>query len=67
MARWALAGFQNRRVGSGRFQNWQVGFGRLSKALGTGPRNLLSNRSKGFELADFKKLFANQKLFVLNG
>ncbi len=78
----ALAGFQNRRVGSGwlsksaswlwlafkigelalaGFQNRQVGSGRLSKALGAAPRNLLSNRSKGFELADFKKLFANSK------
>jgi hypothetical protein len=47
----ALAGFQNRQVGSGR----------LSKALGAAPRNLLSNRSKGFELAGFKKLFANSK------
>jgi hypothetical protein len=49
----ALAGFQNRRVGSGR----------LSKALDTAPRNLLSNRSKGFELAGFERLFANSKAF----
>jgi hypothetical protein len=49
----ALASFQNRRVGAGQ----------LSKALGTAPRNLLSNRSKGFELAHFKKLFANSKGF----
>jgi hypothetical protein len=49
----ALTGFQNRRVGSG----W------LSKALNTAPRNLLSNRSKGFELAGFEKLFANSKAF----
>jgi hypothetical protein len=48
-----LAGFQNRRVGSGR----------LSKALGVAPRNPLSNRSKGFELAGFTKLFANSKVF----
>jgi hypothetical protein len=47
----ALAGFQNRQAGSGR----------LSKALGAAPRNLLSNRSKGFEIAGFKKLFANSK------
>jgi hypothetical protein len=47
----ALAGFQNRRNGSGR----------LLKALGAATRNLLSNRSKGFELAGFKKLFANSK------
>jgi hypothetical protein len=49
----ALASFQNRRVGSG----W------LSKALGAAPINLLTNRSKGFELASFKKLFANSKDF----
>jgi hypothetical protein len=49
----ALAGFQNRRVGSGQ----------LSKALDTALRNLLSNRSKGFELASFEKLFTNSKAF----
>jgi hypothetical protein len=49
----ALAGFQNRRVGSGR----------LSKALCAAPRNLLSNRSKRFELADFLNLFTNSKAF----
>jgi hypothetical protein len=49
----ALAGFQNQRNGSG----W------LSKALGAATRNLLSNRSKGFELSGFKKLFANSKGF----
>jgi hypothetical protein len=49
----ALAGFQNRGNSSGR----------LSKALGAATRNLLSNRSKGFELAGFKKLFANSKGF----
>jgi hypothetical protein len=53
----ALAGFQNRRVGSG----W------LSKALGTAPRNLLSNRSKGFELTCFKSFSQIQKFFALNG
>jgi hypothetical protein len=53
----ALAAFQNRRNGSGR----------LSKALGAATRNLLSDRSKGFEHADFKKLFANSKVFALNG
>jgi hypothetical protein len=47
----ALASFQNRRNGSGR----------LSIALGAARRNLLSNKSKGFELAGFKKLFANSK------
>jgi hypothetical protein len=49
----ALAGFQYRRDGSGR----------LSKAYGAAPRNLLSNRSKGFELDGFKKLLANSKAF----
>jgi hypothetical protein len=39
----ALAGFQNRRNGSGR----------LSKALGGATRNLLSNRRRGFELDGF--------------
>jgi hypothetical protein len=59
----ALAAFQNRRVGSVGFQNWRNGSGRLSKALSAATRNLLSNRSKGFELAGFKKLFANSKGF----
>jgi hypothetical protein len=49
----ALAGFQNRQVGSG----W------LSKALGAATINLLANKSKGFDLAGFKKLFANSKGF----
>jgi hypothetical protein len=49
----ALTDFQNRRNGSGR----------LSKALGAATRNLLPNRSKGTELAGFKKLFANSKGF----
>jgi hypothetical protein len=49
----ALVGFQNRLVGSGR----------LSKVLGAAPRNLLFNRSKGFELAGFEKLFPNSKAF----
>jgi hypothetical protein len=41
----------------------RIGSGGLSKALGAATRNLLSNRSKGFELAAFKKLFANSKGF----
>jgi hypothetical protein len=49
----ALAGFQDRQNGSGQ----------LSKALGAATRHLLSNRSKGFELAGFKKLSANSKGF----
>jgi hypothetical protein len=49
----ALTGCQNRQVGSGR----------LSKVRGAAPKNLLSNRSTGFELAGFKKLFTNSKAF----
>jgi hypothetical protein len=40
-----------------------AGSGRLPKALSPAPLNLLPNRSKGFELAGFKKLFANSKDF----
>jgi hypothetical protein len=58
----ALAGIQNRRVGSGRLSKSARWLCRFSKALGAA-LNLLSNRSKGFELADFKKLFANSKAF----
>jgi hypothetical protein len=56
----ALAGFQNRQVGSGR----------LSKALGAAPRNLLSNRSKGLKdlnLPVLKSFSEIRKLFALNG
>jgi hypothetical protein len=61
----ALAAFQNRRVGSGRLSKPANGSGRLLKALSAARRNLLSNRSKGFELADFKKVFAlNSKEFI---
>jgi hypothetical protein len=49
----ALDGFQTRRLASGR----------LSNALGVATRNPLSNRSKVFEFAGFKKLFANSKAF----
>ncbi len=80
----ALAGFQNRRVGScqlsksascfwpafkigelalASFQNRRADSVWLWKALGTAPRNLLSKRSKEFELAGFKKLSANSKAF----
>jgi hypothetical protein len=44
------------------FQNRQVGSGQLSKALGAAPRNLLSNKSKGFELAGIKKAFRAKQL-----
>jgi hypothetical protein len=74
----ALFGFKNRRVGFGRLSklaNWlwpafkigELALGRLSKALGTAPKNLLSNRSKGFELAGLKSFLKIQKLFALNG
>jgi hypothetical protein len=39
----------------------------FSKAIGATLRHRKSNRSKGFELADFKMLLANSKLLVLNG
>jgi hypothetical protein len=52
-----LADFKTRRVGSG----W------LSKVLGAALRNLLPNKSKGFELAGLEKLFANSIVFSLNG
>jgi hypothetical protein len=52
-----FGGFQNRRFGSGQ----------LSKALGAAPRNLLSNRSKGFELPGFKKHFTNSIVFHAKG
>jgi hypothetical protein len=35
----------------------------FSKALDVTPRNLSSNRSKGFELAGFEKLSENSKAF----
>jgi hypothetical protein len=53
----ALAGFQNRRNGSGR----------LSKALSAATRNLLSNRSKGFDSPVLKSFSQIQKVFTLNG
>jgi hypothetical protein len=59
----ALAGFQIGELALVGFQSQQVGSCRLSKALGAAPRNLLPNRSKGFELAGFKIFFANSKAF----
>jgi hypothetical protein len=54
----ALPDFQqkNSLIGKifGRFQNRLVGSGQLSKVLGAAPRNLLSNRNKGFELSRLK-------------
>jgi hypothetical protein len=52
---------------SGGFQNRRIGSGWLSKALGAAPRNLLSNRSKGFELAGFEKVFTNSVAFHVKG
>jgi hypothetical protein len=62
-ARWLWPAFKIGELALAGFQNQQAGSGRLSKAHGAAPRNLLSNRSKGFELAGFKKLFANSKRF----
>jgi hypothetical protein len=62
-ASWLWPAFKIGELTLAGFQNWRVDSGRLSKALGVAPRNLLSNRSKGFELADLKKLFANSKAF----
>jgi hypothetical protein len=58
-ASWLWPAFKIGELALASFQNWQAGSGQLSKALGAAPRNLLSNRSKGFELAGFKQLFAN--------
>jgi hypothetical protein len=65
LASWLWLPFKMGELALASFQNWQVGSGRLSKALGAAMRNLLSNRSKGLELAGFKKLFANSKGFRL--
>jgi hypothetical protein len=62
-ASWLWPAFKIGELALAGFQNWRVGSGRLSKALGAATRNLLSNGSKGFELAGFKKLFANSKGF----
>jgi hypothetical protein len=45
----------------------EMGPDRFAKALVANPRNPLSNRSEGLELASFKKLSAHLKLFALNG
>jgi hypothetical protein len=50
------------KIGSGRLSK-STSWPWLSKALGVAPRNPLFNRSKGFELAGFKKLFENSKAF----
>jgi hypothetical protein len=53
----ALAGFQNRRNGSGR----------LSKAFSAATRNLLSNRKKDLNSPVLKSFSQIQKVFALNG
>jgi hypothetical protein len=40
---------------------------RFSKALGATLKHLLSDRSKGFELASFEKISANSKAFDAKG
>jgi hypothetical protein len=52
-----FGGYQNRRVSSGR----------LSKTLSAALRNMLSNRSKGFELDGFEKFLANPIAFHAKG
>jgi hypothetical protein len=51
----------------GGFRYHRVGSGQLSTALGAAAKNLLSNRSKGFELAGFERLFANSITFHAKG
>jgi hypothetical protein len=45
------------------FKTGKIAPCRFSKDLGAIPRNLSSNRSKGFEFAGFEKLSANLKDF----
>jgi hypothetical protein len=60
---WLYPAFKIGELALASFQNRQVGSGRLSKALSAALRNLLSNESKGSELAGLIKLFANSKAF----
>jgi hypothetical protein len=47
------------------FKTSEIRQGQLKKTLGAAPRNLLSNRSKGFfKLTGFQKLCANKKLYL---
>jgi hypothetical protein len=66
LASWLWLAFKIGELALADFKNRQVVSGRLSKALGAAPRNLLSKRSKGYELAGFEKLFAIHNLFMLN-
>jgi hypothetical protein len=63
LASWLLLPFKIGELALASFQNRRNDSGGLSNALGAARINLLSNRSKGFELAGFKKLFANSKGF----
>jgi hypothetical protein len=45
------------------FKTSQIAPCQLSKALGVSAINLLSNRSKGFDLTGFEKLSANSEAF----
>jgi hypothetical protein len=45
------------------FKTDEIARCRFSKALGATLKHHSSNRSKGFELASFKKLAANSKAF----
>jgi hypothetical protein len=51
----------------GGFGKRQIDPGCLSEALGTAPRDQLSKRYKGFELASFQKVGQMKKLWALNG
>jgi hypothetical protein len=63
----ALAGFKIGELALASFQNWRLASGWLSKSASwlwpAFKDYLLSNRSKGFELAGFQKLFANSNAF----
>jgi hypothetical protein len=49
------------------FKTGKIASGRFSKALSATLRHLSPNRSKGFELPGFEKLWQIQKLLALNG
>jgi hypothetical protein len=65
-----LPAFQKRIVLSATylpdFETGEVAPRRFSKALGATLRHLLSDRSKGFELAGFEKISANLKALGAN-
>jgi hypothetical protein len=65
-----LPNFQERTINRTYLTDLKTGKvnpGRFSKALGAAPRNLLSNRSKGFGFARFLKSFQQiQKLLAPN-